>query len=219
MGLFEGIGAALAGGVISGLFGRSNAKQQQSASRDSSTTAWNREYGAYKSRYQDTMADMRAAGLNPIMAAGGGFNVGSGPSASAAPMAMANAPQFNFASSAKDMTQAEVNQEKITETFNKSAKILQETRVLNQKELETLANTGLLLNKHELISQQIDLTDQQRVKLAIEVKRFQVGLKRLEKQGNVYDNAYGTILSYLRETLGSIGALIQGVPSAAIMKH
>ena len=37
--------------------------------------AWLREKEAYQNRYRWTMDDMRKAGLNPILAASGGFNV------------------------------------------------------------------------------------------------------------------------------------------------
>lgn len=53
---------------------------------------WKDQISAYTSRYQWTMNDMRKAGLNPILAASSGFNVGHSPTASVAQMPMASAP-------------------------------------------------------------------------------------------------------------------------------
>lgn len=48
-------------------------------SQMSAETAFKNSEKVYNSRYQRTVNDMRAAGINPILAASSGFNVGSGP--------------------------------------------------------------------------------------------------------------------------------------------
>lgn len=65
------------------------AKWQLQKSRENALMSHQRELDAFKSRYQMTVEDMAAAGLNPILAASGGFNVGSGVGA---PMAQSLAP-------------------------------------------------------------------------------------------------------------------------------
>lgn len=59
-------------------FSMASAKQQQQAAQAMADISWKRQIDLYKKRYQITVRDMKAAGLNPILAAGGGFNVGSG---------------------------------------------------------------------------------------------------------------------------------------------
>ncbi len=70
---------------------KEGAAKQYEREKESSALQFSKEYGAYKNRYKDTMADMKNAGLNPILASSSGFNVGSGPSASKANVSSANA--------------------------------------------------------------------------------------------------------------------------------
>jgi hypothetical protein len=57
------------------------AKQASDQSSELSQEAFDRSMAAYKQRYQNTAVDMKAAGLNPILAASGGFNVSGQPQA------------------------------------------------------------------------------------------------------------------------------------------
>ena len=66
----------------------------------SAVNAYNRSIDAYKKRYQWTVRDMRKAGLNPILAASGGFQIGSNIQAPAASATMASAPNYSGAQAA-----------------------------------------------------------------------------------------------------------------------
>jgi hypothetical protein len=76
------------------LLGKPNAKDAWERQKNAAKLAYDRSMGAYKSRYQNTMADMRAAGLNPILAASGGFQVGQ-VSANPAQVNMAKVPDVS----------------------------------------------------------------------------------------------------------------------------
>lgn len=80
IGLIAPIIGGLLGGAASGAFGMASAKQQQSATTQQ-----------YKHRYQWTMDDLKAAGLNPMLAMNQGAVSGGG--------AMAMAPTPDIGSS------------------------------------------------------------------------------------------------------------------------
>ena len=97
--------------AVMDVFGRQMDESSARAAREwqgeQAGIAFERSMEAYRQRYQNTTADMRAAGLNPILAASGGFSVGNSP---AAPMVgMPPAPMGNvfsgLSSSAKDFAE------------------------------------------------------------------------------------------------------------------
>ena len=103
-------GSKLLGNTIT----RDNANAAYDQSKEASALAYQRQKELFKNRYQWTTQDMVKAGINPIMAASGGFNVGSGQSVSPATAFMANQSNLSASSTAKDFSQAEKNKE---ETF------------------------------------------------------------------------------------------------------
>lgn len=223
-------GIAAASGLMGNLM--ENEQNRQAAntawerSREAAATQWDREYGAYQSRYQTTAEDMRAAGLNPILAASGGFNVGgSGPSASAPQVHLQNQPNANLASSAKS----------VGEMFKASAeqrKIKQEIDYLEKKADESLANakniraqTGLVTAQENLtiqkvwnakqefnkitqeaykVSQDRDLSEAETIRVRTATKRLTYELEQLKKHADVYAGPAGAIITYVREVMDAL---------------
>lgn len=76
------VGGSVGGLVGTGLNYLLSSEQADDAydqSRSASAEAYARDLDLYKKRYQYTTADMKKAGINPILAASGGFNIGSSP--------------------------------------------------------------------------------------------------------------------------------------------
>ena len=230
-----GAAASLGGAFLQNEFSQSNVSDANSNANANSAKAWERSTksqvlaqrmstNAYKKRYQWTTRDMRKAGLNPILAATGGYSVtgqpqSSAPSSAAAQTFQAPTPNFNIASSAKDVAQAQQAEEqtKLTQKqalteVKKAIKITKENRVLTQQEALVIEQTALAMEQNAKANAEWKLTNEQRKQTELLNTRLRSLLKKIGKQGQVYDNAYGTILTYIRETLGSIGALISGVP-------
>lgn len=115
--------AALGSTALSGVMGQRQAEaQEEAANRGMDRQAVINE-DMYRHRYRWTMDDMKAAGLNPIMAASSGFNVGSGPEVGLPSYAMAPPwPVADIASTAKDVVEVE-NIEADTEKKRKESEL------------------------------------------------------------------------------------------------
>lgn len=103
------------------LFNKPAAEAQFHNAKDLAKYSFDLSYGAYKRRYQDTVADMIAAGINPIMAASGGFSVGPSPNVSAPSAMMSHAPDYqNYTTAAKEIAETGGIYEKQKETVMKT---------------------------------------------------------------------------------------------------
>lgn len=76
MGLFSSIASAVAPEIIGGAFSAFGASRQNDAARRAAATQMAFQREMFQNRYQWTMADMRAAGLNPMLAYQQGAGIG-----------------------------------------------------------------------------------------------------------------------------------------------
>lgn len=175
---------SLEGMRLQNQFNTAHATTAYQRSKEEAINQFNRESSAYRQRYQWTMDDMKKAGLNPILAASGGFNVGSGPDASMAniPMAHTNMatgvlphyPQagssaLRFSQSAKErktidkldsdiklnLTKGLFNLSKAKEAIVNISKIRAERNLLTAKEKSEVQRAQNLVNEFSLLSNQI----------------------------------------------------------------
>lgn len=133
------------------IIGIPNSQRAYDQSSAGALDAFRRNYAAYQSRYQDTMADMSKAGLNPILAASSGFNVGSSATGPAAQGYQPQVPAFDFASSAKGLSEAKVAEQNVEKTIAETKKLIadadvaiQGAKVQVEKIQETRAHAALL---------------------------------------------------------------------------
>lgn len=133
-----GIDDALIGGALGaigssvldlgvGIFRDNNSN---SNARDNAEEAWERSQASYASRYQTTVNDMRLAGLNPILAASGGFSVGGQPQAPIAPTFQYSGSHADIASSARNFQEIDESKQRIEESVQRVDLMSQE--VLNK---------------------------------------------------------------------------------------
>lgn len=230
------LGGALIGAgssIVSNLFGRKNASDANDAASAASAAQWQREYGAYKTRYQDTMSDMRSAGLNPILAASGGFNVGSGPSASKAQTFQAPAVSYDAASSALALsqrkkvdaeTQTETNKQDLlknqaNESLEKAKSERARQGLMTEQEnlaaatiFQVEANVNKLAAEVERIQSQTSLNKQQKNnlltakdKMAKEIDKIGAQLAQLQNTSDVYKHPIGQYLTWAKEIMSAAG--------------
>jgi len=244
MGFFDKIGDALlsipkkvVGGVLdvgSSLLGDTLIGDPNSAKAyERSKEAYEQQYSQYKRRYQDTMSDMKLAGLNPILAAGsGGFNVGGSPSftnvgqmPSYQPMLASSAYQsFKGGQLSEEQSKTEdIKRLKLLqdtkESLAKVAKIRAEKGLLSEKERltvvqisESLARTGKMFHEVKKIGVETDRGKMELKKLKKQIQIMHQQFKQLKQTSDWYDGAYGDFLGWLRATLGSFGTILGTVP-------
>lgn len=183
--MFGSIAAGLLGGAASsigssalGYLGSSLlGSEAGDRSEDAAANAYYLSRIAYQHRYQDTVADMKAAGLNPILAAGGGFQVGQGVTAPMAQSFTGNMTSPSISSSAKDFQEIEQSKAEIQK---KEAEINEITQtIVNKKQeviesiartSETRAKEGVATQTEMLIGKQIINTIEQTSQLAQSIR-------------------------------------------------
>ena len=157
---------------------------QYQRSQDAATTSWNRskeaaktshdwsvedtqrayelDIDAYKNRYRWTMADMKAAGLNPILAAGSGFTVTGQPQATPASAYMAQAPMAQPVSAQSPQaypgdtkgTQSILNLQKREESKKNITKIMEEALKARAHALEAITKIATHRQQKNLMTAQ-----------------------------------------------------------------
>jgi len=139
-----GLFADLPGQLVGGVLNQFNAKQAFDRSQESADKAWANSAEAYRTRYQTTTQDMKAAGLNPILAASGGFNVSGQPSMATVQAPMAQAPPSNpSSSSAKNIAETERVAYEKQEILAKISKMGEETALAIQQKEESRSREGV----------------------------------------------------------------------------
>ena len=233
--MLQAILGGLAGGALdlgaqwlgNELIGKPNSAYAYKQARIGAEEAFERSYGAYKTRYQDTMGDMQKAGLNPILAAGsGGFNVGNSPQMSAYGGYQPQVPNVSSSSSARNYADAGLKLGQTKETVRKVQKLRAETlHTLNKLE-ETLANTGKINEETRLIMKKtrkavIDtwkshanfyestsksyLNVLARKKLLLDIQKLKLAIPELKSSSDIYDTPYtGQFIKFLETMIKTL---------------
>lgn len=213
--------ASAAGAIGSALLNKKSADDANQNAKQMADTAWDRTKEGYKNRYQYTTADMKKAGLNPILAASSGFNVGNSPQATPASTHMAQMPSatLDFPESAKDMAQAKTEQKKqaligqqaLTE-IEKTAKTRAEKGLITEQERVALAKVwSLRADTQKAIEQgyqahyQGQLNQEQAKNIDMQTKKMVMEMVQLGKVSAVYKSQIGTWLTYINEVRKTFG--------------
>lgn len=230
---------------------QASANQAQNWSKANEQVAWDR----FKHRYQATVEDMRLAGLNPVLAATGGFNVGgSVPQATSFPGKQST--PMNFTGSALQIQEAnkaeaetlnvnantQVQWQSVQESFERIAKMRQESKLYSQQEKESVQKVNNLHNeimftlkkieeieqnirevsaRTSLEQQQMELTKIQteQVKankrlLVEQANKILYEMEKLKKESLVYRGPAGKIITYVKEIMDSLNLHFVLTPGA-----
>jgi len=143
------------GGILSGMFNIGTAAAQQSEARKAQRRAWKYKRLELQNRYQWTVQDMKDAGLNPILAASGGFSAGSPSSVGIPSFARAESPDPTlFSSSAKQYSEVEKNKAEVDRIRADTDKIMNEAELAGNRALESIEKAAQLRASKNLMSTQ-----------------------------------------------------------------
>jgi hypothetical protein len=207
-----GIATDLASSALQNyFFGQPNADNAFNQSLYGSAVSFDRSYNAYKRRYQDTVADLKAAGLNPILAATGGLSVGNAPTMAQPQAFQAHQPPIFGTQSAKNIADTRLSDKKaeqaVAETYLARAK----KGLVKAEEKVAYKNVSKILSEIRLNAQKAfeakGKGEQawQNVKNLIKQKEMlELEIEKLKKISAVYSNPGGQTIAYVEKLLGMI---------------
>lgn len=146
----------------------------------------------YKHRYQWMMDDMKKAGLNPILAAQGGFNPGSNPSVGI-PQSFAPFQGDSIGSTALDLQQAETEE-------NKRQKLWQESQNLYYRSLESFEKVAKIRQETQNAKQQEQVLIQQMYNLYHDTQKKVGELQKIQSE----TSKIGAQKDYINSQIGYI---------------
>ncbi|WNK12918.1 MAG: DNA pilot protein [Microvirus sp.] len=164
----------LPGTLVSGVMNQFSAKQAYDRSQDSAQEAFNRSQEAYKTRYQSTAKDMREAGINPIMAASGGFNVSGQPTMASVQAPVAQTPVMGTgSSSAKNVAEADRVAYEKTEILSRIAKMGEDAALAIQQKEESRSREGVADQQEKNLKEEFVKIKAETLKIAYQISQTQ----------------------------------------------
>lgn len=143
--IIAGVAGSVLGGVTSGIFNTNSARTANERAVENTNNAFAASQQEYATRYQTTAKDMKLAGINPIMAATGGFNVSGQPTMSAAAVHQAAPMQMESfttaAKSAKDVEKSDYEMDKLSAETDNIVQDTEKKRLEALHEIERIAKT------------------------------------------------------------------------------
>lgn len=206
------------------MFNQSSANKASKAAHDEAqiNRLWQEQM--YRTRYRLTMRDMRAAGLNPILAAN--IGVGNVPAGATGTGYSAQFPTSNyqFGSAAKNLAEADEAEAKALENFaaarlkiNQIATERARQGLMNQQERESVQSVLKIAAEIDKIRQEAktsgaleDVYQKEQQKIDVMKQQLEFHNKRLEKVGNVYTGLIGQLIAYFNAIVGNanVGVMI-----------
>lgn len=217
---------------------------QREWNREAANTAWEREregaeiqHGYYMRRYQDTYSDMLKAGINPIMAASGGFNVGNAVTMPSVPMQ--HPTQItDISSGAKSFGELFKMEDEKNALRAESMKLQEEAQLAFEKTVKTRVEAGLVkaqerseIQKLQNLKVELEklgaqawaeskrgfLAEETTRNLQTQGKLLEQQLQRLIKISDAYKGPAGDFIGYINAIFGSLN-LGASIGASALIK-
>ena len=182
-----GVGTAMLGSTALNIAanewmrGRANDDARKAAQK-----AWQRTKHAQKHKYRWAMTDMKAAGLNPILAAGSsGFSIGS---SAQAQQAQLQSPAYqDVSNTAKQMQESYVSEQEVSKTEQETDYVIQQklheiekAKQTIQKTIESRSKTDLnkkqateSFTRERVLFREVQIKEKQVLNVAQELKNLQ----------------------------------------------
>lgn len=170
------------GGLLDRVLAQDDADQAYQQGLGSSALALQQSTEQYKQRYRYTVNDMREAGLNPILAATGGFSVGSSPSIQGNQSFQTNYPWTDFGNSAKNISDSQKSNQEIEESKVRTQNLLEQRKLLIQQTKHEFQKINHTRQQANLFTKQEELTQRQIFNLEQEFTKTSVLINKLNEE-------------------------------------